>query len=1670
MYKVGKVVRGTEIKMKRRFNGRDLYSTYQLLVIIIMSLLAVSCMNQEVSSNRKRAQAASTESNKEKKPDSPNFEGEGNFLQNGNFQSSISINIPSDFENSLFLRGEQVDKYIKSTNQNNVQCLLIPYSRAGVQKLLVAAAYPRYFFNFNTNTQEYYYAFEPSATNNNSTFCQQLGVLTTANNKFPSLTLIYQLSDLCPNCSITTLLSDPLELYTQDGLAITDIVLQNLRVEVRSDITTSIPPNLTCTSSSDCTPKGYDCCSFGQCVNDKTLKTNVDQSTDAFIQALADIEENPEAILNYPQYFNLCGTNIIPDPSPTPRPDPSIEASERFLRVKALYDCTTPLEGEMSVCEVEYNDVQDQITNNGSNSFETTPDDRNFNSTYSGTSPLPTHSIYRVTYAGELLFNDGNILKGMTIGSGGNGSGNDDLDSSQIINVTQTPAESANNDTLRIQYKIDGSCEEVSQFFAKCYKEYVQGQNLSKVTDHFPASNSFLLPYYADITRTLTVTVDDAPSLRFSNWNLIQTTPARVDFVGSTLSVFDTQVIRISFFVNLQNYPNVFLKKKEARDKIREMCGCGTLDCFLKEVKDSSDSVIDYECGYPPPPLPPPPLQQTVLVSGKTVPHLYYDIDGIYQDDYFNAPKDQEGEEFFYKSNNLLRPNNVDQYIGFNEIYGSFNRSTGSAEPAVEVRVISGKTYDIYADSGSFSTCFLCGSDYYSSLARIFPQNFLSRGGGYTPDLKETNPFTTKDYRKDDLLFGRACFVPATMIPWTHVANTERNDQRRKRLEAQHFLFANGYQRDWYGFDYGSLIGSFDGVKWFSIGNERRIQARSNRLFLAINSYFGDLNDNTSFSVTVQDSSVLTNIGSPITNDFDSDGAECQKVHECQVDADCISKLGWEYTCQTITSMTTPWPRFDVNGLEVPGVSDVSNMRSLFGQTSGSTRRCVYRGRGAACLTNYASSNASSNYTGTNQSGLHACNNNYYCQSFVQGATLDKFNDRIARFGKSVKSQNASSLIDEDELDVLGLGTRIIGRPFSYQGDRPIPIDAQTNLSTNNISALCLPGRASNNDTFLNNHVTIPNSNDFGDQINGMGVTPSLAEGEAGIRTDYLSRCSILDSGNNYFFNQTSGNEQNKNLSDIEVTAQAGRQAIPTNALAIFESDDLTGNVIIKNFEDNFIDEFFYQESRCLRAPGATCFSDLDCAPNQKISTYVASLSVDDTFVTNILNPYEIKFWQEKLICSQEKSTDDPDFDLGENRCCRETGNNVTIGTSFTNADGSSNPNIDFQQLPGLSTPFSSRTRNTRLSTIWDLIATPNLSTPPLRSIRTNQTGASTFILNNQFNTFSEMASRTCCSKNWVRLFDKEENGGGHTWSPDKLQIFPKETFRCYNYAQCVDGSTCWDDSSTPEYGFTCENNGPTGSQPDDPNCRARQISLLEATPIIDWAASFDLTGIPQIAIKDENTANIRCTVNPDDQRIAGVRAPPNLFDNAAISEYTNAYSAVDKDNFNQDNIRTIFSSDQVQCCLPIGTDLSQETEPDPNQCCTGYIAQNGLCKLPDLADVTLYLNKYVSSEAQEEVGLNFNPETGFLNSSDVIRIACQKRICESGLLIPGVVLSNLKTRGHENNNKQKQRFIDGGDEANNKNGLADLFDLGLKWNTHIYCFSEDFTESDQLGSVISCQ
>jgi len=41
----------------------------------------------------------------------------------------------------------------------------------------------------------------------------------------------------------------------------------------------------------------------------------------------------------------------------------------------------------------------------------------------------------------------------------------------------------------------------------------------------------------------------------------------------------------------------------------------------------------------------------------------------------------------------------------------------------------------------------------------------------------------------------------------------------------------------------------FDGVKWFSVGTNRRIKATSNKLFLAINGYMGDLTIENSYKL-----------------------------------------------------------------------------------------------------------------------------------------------------------------------------------------------------------------------------------------------------------------------------------------------------------------------------------------------------------------------------------------------------------------------------------------------------------------------------------------------------------------------------------------------------------------------------------------------------------------------------------------------------------------------------------------------------------------------------------------------------------------------------------------------------------------------------------------------------
>ena len=141
----------------------------------------------------------------------------------------------------------------------------------------------------------------------------------------------------------------------------------------------------------------------------------------------------------------------------------------------------------------------------------------------------------------------------------------------------------------------------------------------------------------------------------------------------------------------------------------------------------------------------------------------------------------------------------------------------------------------------------------------------------------------------------------------------------------------NGYKKDWYGFNLGALIGSFDGVNWFAAGGGRRVRATSNKLFLAINYPFSDMPSPTNISASViQDNGVNA-------SDYDFDpnlsakdarrdsGASCQKFHQCENDADCVTQLGWEYMCADVSNHRSYVPRFDFNALEK---SEEDNLRS----------------------------------------------------------------------------------------------------------------------------------------------------------------------------------------------------------------------------------------------------------------------------------------------------------------------------------------------------------------------------------------------------------------------------------------------------------------------------------------------------------------------------------------------------------------------------------------------------------------------------------------------------------------------------------------------------------------------------------------------------------------------
>lgn len=1666
-----------------RINGQqnssfNFASLSTALVLCFMFLLS-SCI--ETSPGRRRSSASAGTSTETPDPvGTPIFTNDTNYFQDGAVKSTSVFDQSVFSSDTYFLRGKNINLYIQTGYTTTAHCLVHHFPNTVNNQILVLAATPQSFNNYTTNTIEHYYLIKPNDQSTNQTFCQQPALINALNTLYPAQSIVYRFTDICPGCSLSTFTSNATKLYSTGGANVSAIDLSYLSLRLQNTTPTDTGA-VSCTNASTCMAQGYDCCLNGQCVIDASIKSTTNTSSTEFLQSVEDIAANASAINNYPHLYNICPINVIPTPTPTPTPNPQDEASDRLLTKKELYDCLNPVKGEQGFCTSIYDTEVDT-----SGTYPTGTDDLSFNTIYSGMASMPMHGIDKITYGGVTLFTNGAFTRsGVTLNGqdntvpSSNLNGNDDLTSATLIALTGSfiPPSNSEDGILRIRYKADSSCERLSSALARCKKYYVQGQNTADVDDHFPASNEFKLPVYADTSKQIKVEIDGSVRYQGTHWNIVAGAPSKIVFNGANLAVFDTQVVTMTYYVDLNTWP-VLQGVETARDRVRDMCDCVGEGCNLTPVTNTQGTVVDYQCLWPDN-TSPPPLQQTIVMSSKTVPVRYYDENGTPHTSINGATPPQEGEVFAYASNNLGKPNNVDNYIGFNEIYGSISTAARNAKPAKELQIVQGKTYDIFVDQGGFSTCYYCGNDSWSAALKLFPQNFTYKGGGYLPNPFETNQKTSTTYRADDLIFGRACFLPVTMIPWTHRGSSSRQDQRLRRMQAQHFLFANGYQRDWFGFDYGSIIGSFDGLTWFAVGNQRRVQAKSNKLFLAVNAYFGDQTDENTFTITVSDASAIPNSGSIITSDFNSDGAECQQYHVCNTDQDCATQLGWEYSCQSVNALKTMWPDINENGLEIPESESLKGLTSLLvGNFVGGTKRCVYRGRGAACAPNYNSVSVNSSYSSNAQAGLHACTPNNYCQPLVSGGVnVAKFNNSIARWARPVTYQNISSDVVEDDLDEFGKHARTIGRPQNHIGDEEVRDITKANLLYNNLTAICLPGRNPMNNfssllDFEAQNAQAPHtSTEGGDRVLGIGVT-RIEDSIAGIAS-----CPAFDESGNLI--QMHQDYADTLPTDPDIENRIASQNMSSRLWERFGFTD-----ILQDFIGDQVTKIAIEENRCLRAPGSACHTDYDCAVNPLIANKLSGVDPKNPPAPySLLNQHEIKYWQEGLVCKQAVSYPNSDFNLKQNRCCREDTKTLSIATHYpnrTSVDVSEQSNyadvVAMNNVLGLGQDPASNQRYSRWNTIADLRQETNIY-PGLSAPVQNQQTFPLIDLQKQYNTFSEIASRTCCGGHWVRKFHKN-NGGGHQWTPARHQKNIKaKSFACYN----------WTSSS-----HSCV----TSEDPADPDCSVRNIDETQANAILKEVANLELAGIPQARfVANSNITNmpeLLCNDRTDTIAFAesnsGVSVmltePGSGTSDTEITDGTQQFyslaaalfdgETIGSANFNTSQIKAVFSEDEVVCCKPAGSLV--EANADPKVCCTGLIrpinGTYGACALPDYTNVSVHMNRYVSSIAKDLDATLIDEETGYIKDPAVVeQLACQLDVCYSGYVARGVSYSALPVTGHQESNPEftTRRFLEGDAAVENGNGLLDLWNAGLRWNNQVYCVPSNIPSDSPDLIVTPC-
>ena len=897
--------------------------------------------------------------------------------------------------------------------------------------------------------------------------------------------------------------------------------------------------------------------------------------------------------------------------------------------------------------------------------------------------------------------------------------------------------------------------------------------------------------------------------------------PDITDVLGDATTLYPADVECRTNAALTMSYENVLKRLYQncgcAKTTLTEMVNSCPAYEYSINYLDNSGIPNRIDCYTPPgSETPSIPSQQTVSVNSRSAPHRFFRTCGAEAGTSTACPSGdtQEGDFFEYLDAGNILPSQ--QAFGMNSILGPMTVTLDKALPAKAVAVELDQVYQLSTTSGFYTPCPTCGKDSWFTSFSPYPTSSYGVGlrhVGFSTqrDLFDNNT-TAGNY--EDTIFGRACWIPPTMLPFSHYAGYGSTQaQRLARLKTQAALYANGYQKDWYGFNKGALIGSFDGVSWFAVGNGRIVRSTSKKLFLAINAPFADLASPTLHVVNVQAYDGVNQAAQVdydpslhLSHSYQNMAGTCQANHMCNTDKDCVTKLGWEYMCADVQGVKSMWPQFDVDGNETANASSTLTIDQILAQKrfpSSSTKRCVYRGAGSPCVPN------AQIISDLNKRKTLTCAPNFYCANVATGAAV--FNSKVSRYASNLEN------IPVSRNHYFGKDANVLGRPLSYVASSlttTLPNDVRTNLTQNmtayeplaaSQTGICLPGKALPETT---NQTTLMNpyeQHKSGDSAGRTDFISQIASCNSGLFSSYrYTSCPVIGSDGNYEFLSATFSTSNYTIRS-RAQNSCGLDSLLDSSVLTAGPDALSVNSPFRSVEAKTLSAQTVitpsiARDACLRRAGSVCHTDLDCGPNKLMADQTDGFSL-----AYFGNDAEKTYYNEYLVCGQGDAKPLPNdlaasnaYSMSKNLCCREVGSSLTTVTSYipnkTNPISASNTNAstlddDYQTLsfglkssvaPGI-TP-NDKYRYSRFATVEGLGLSGER--PLLNAFQDRSVGSllataqgTNVMAPNQWKTLNETNSEACCGGGFIRKF----SDGTTDWSRRDRVYMDVRNFACIN-------------------------------------------------------------------------------------------------------------------------------------------------------------------------------------------------------------------------------------------------------------------------------------------------